>query len=196
MFSKKIIAFILGVTLLSFSLVTVFMFQYEIQNKFLPIYGKVSNFYLSDTKGEKFTLNHLKDKVWVAGLFFTTCSDICPVMNKNLANLHRSYHLVNDVAFVSITVNPEQDNPQVLAKYAEKFKANPNKWHFLTGSREEITDLAVKSFKMGSMEEPIFHSSKFVLIDRKTQIRGYYEGTDPKEIQILFKDLARLIKER
>ena len=113
-----------------------------------------------------------------------------------MAALHRSYHLEKDVHFVSFSVNPEQDTPAVLADYAKKFSADTHQWHFLTGTRAALTDIAVHSFKLGSIEEPIFHSADFVLIDRKGQMRGYYDGTDPKNIQLLFKAIAALLKEK
>jgi protein SCO1/2 len=81
-------------------------------------------------------------------------------------------------------------------KYAEKFKANTSKWHFLTGTRAQITELAVKSFKLGSIEEPVFHSPKFALVDRKGWIRGYYDGVQSGEVSQLFSDIASLLKEK
>jgi len=113
-----------------------------------------------------------------------------------MAALHRSFALVGNVTQVSITVNPEFDSAHVLQKYAEKYKANTSKWHFLTGSRAQITELAVKSFKLGSIEEPVFHSSKFALVDRQGLIRGYYDGVQPGEVSQLFTDITVLLKEK
>ena len=132
----------------------------------------------------------------VLSIIFTTCGGICPLMTKNMTQLFRSYRMVNDVSFVSITVNPETDTPTVLMDYAKKFDANMDQWHFLTGSREAITDIAVHGFKLGSIEEPIFHSAKFVLVDRQLHIRGYYDGTENAELSKLFKDVATLLNER
>ncbi|MDO8581000.1 MAG: SCO family protein, partial [Candidatus Omnitrophota bacterium] len=117
-------------------------------------------------------------------------------MNKHMAALHRAFDKVNGVRLVSITVNPEYDSSDVLAAYAKKYQASPEKWIFLTGSREEITRLAVQSFRMGSIEEPVFHSSYFALVDRHGFIRGYYDGTKQEGINQLFKDTSILIIER
>ena len=117
-------------------------------------------------------------------------------MTRHMAQLHQSFRLLDEVALVSISVNPEYDSPDILKQYAQKHKADTRKWYFLTGSQEDIQNLAVHSFKIGSLEEPIFHSGRFVLVDRKARIRGYYDGTQKEGIERLFKDAASLVKER
>ncbi len=184
----------LGICL--FTVVTGIFFFSEINPKKLPIYGQLQNFQLMDSTEKEFTLQNMSGKIWVADFVFTTCGSICPLMTKNMAALYRSYKLEPRVEFVSISVNPENDSPQVLAEYAKKNGADVNRWHFLTGSREAITQLAVEGFKIGSTEEPVFHSAKFILVDPQGRIRGYYEGTAQKEVRKLFKELAQLMKER
>ena len=97
---------------------------------------------------------------------------------------------------VSVSVNPENDSPQVLAEVAKRYHANIKKWHFLTGSREKIQNLAVKSFKIGSLDNPVFHSDQFVLVDPHAKIRAYYTGTEQKKVNSLFKDIASLMNEK
>ena len=174
---------------------TVFLFTRQTERPDLPFLGQVQDFNLFDEKGEEFSLSRLRGDIWIANFFFTTCSDICPVMSKNMAALHRSFALVGDVTQISITVNPEFDSSVVLKKYAQKYQANTSKWHFLTGTRAQITELAVNSFKLGSIEEPVFHSSKFALVDRQGSIRGYYDGVQPGEVSQLFTDITVLLKE-
>ena len=113
-----------------------------------------------------------------------------------MAKLYRSYKLEKDVHFVSISVNPEQDTPELLAKYANRFDADTKSWHFLTGARDTITNLAVNSFMIGDEKEPIFHSTQFVLVDKKGNIRGYYDGLEEEGIRNLFRDMARVRRER
>jgi protein SCO1/2 len=176
-------------------IVGIVLFQKEMSRPKMPVIGRVGDFTLLDTNGNDFSLSKLKGKVWVVDFFFTTCSDICPMMTKHMAQISRSFELLSDIALVSITVNPENDTPGVLKEYAQKQKAN-KQWHFLTGTREEITDLMINHFKIGAKEEPIFHSSYFALVDRYGMIRGYYEGTDQEAINRLFKDVSRVLKER
>jgi len=193
---KKLISTLIVLScILSFSFM-VYLFKLEAKPKDLPVIGQVANFTLFDSNSDEFTLNHLKGKVWLANFIFTTCSDICPIMSKNIASLHRSYVLENGVEMVSISVNPEYDTPEVMASYAEKFNAKTGKWHFLTGPREQIKKLSLNSFKIGSIDEPIFHSAYFALVDRYANIRGYYDGTKKEDIEVLFKDIAQLLREK
>jgi protein SCO1/2 len=158
----------------------------------LPVYGEVTPFRLIDARGQPFDSARLNNKVWVTAFFFTTCSGICPIMTKNLKSLHDMYSASPDVEFVSISVNPEQDTPEALAAYAQKYAADTGRWHFLTGAREDITRIATRNFKVGSVDEPVFHSAYFILVDRGGRIRGYYEGTQGEEVKRLSKDLVRL----
>lgn len=196
MIPKRTIPLILIPTFAFFAFFTVFFFKSAVKQAALPVIGYVNDFELTDTDNKPFTLNQLRGKIWIADFFFTTCSGICPTMSKNMASLHRSYVLENEVHMVSFSVNPENDSPEVLAEHAKKFKADTRKWHFLTGARDAIQKVAVNSFKLGSIDEPVFHSGYFVLVDKKAQIRGYYDGTNDEEVQKLFKDTASLLKEK
>ncbi|MCR4337801.1 MAG: SCO family protein [Candidatus Omnitrophica bacterium] len=191
-------SFIFALTLsafLGFILFTIFLFiQSRPAPKNLPVLGEIHDFQLTDQNEKLFSSQQLQGKVWVADLFFTTCGSICPLMNKNMAKLYRSYQLGKNVVFVSISVNPEQDTPAVLQQYARKYQGNQGPWYFLTGSRDEITKMVVNDFKLGTIENPIFHSSKFILVDGQGKIRGYYDGTSEQEITELFKDIAVLMK--
>ncbi len=158
----------------------------------LPVYGRVGRFQLTDAQGQPFDSARLNNKVWVTAFFFTTCSDICPILTRNLKSLQDMHQSHPDVEFVSLSVNPEQDTPQALSAYAQKYGADTSRWHFLTGSREDITKVAVQGFKVGSMEEPVFHSASFVLVDRQGNIRGYYDGTNKDEVKKLSEDLLKL----
>lgn len=178
-----------------FLIITVIKYSVGAQHSVpLPILGQVSHFSLYDEEGKPFTRENLQGKIWVANFFFTTCAGICPMMSAHMASLNRSFELEKDVHLVSFTVNPEQDSPQVLSEYAKKFKANTQKWHFLTGSREALTEIAVQSFKLGDIKEPIFHSSYFCLVDQEGRIRGYYEGMKKEGVNRLFKDASMLLR--
>ena len=196
MMMKKQIILVTTVSIFLFGGVSIFLFVQEIKSPPLQILGNIQDFQLLDTQMKEVSLKDLKGRVWIADFIFTTCSGICPVMTKHMLTLHRSFRMVDDLIMVSITVNPEYDSPMVLAQYAKSHGIDEKKWLFLSGSYDEIKDLAVKSFKIGSVEEPIFHSGQFVLVDRKARIRGYYDGTQKESIQELFHDTARLIRER
>lgn len=178
----------------------------------LKVYGTVPDFSLTERSGRKITLSDLKGKVWVALFFYTECRDICPLIVPQMGLLHLEYktdpEFRSEVRFVSITVDPERDTPQVLAKFADRFSANPDLWLFLTGDKAAIYRLTQEGFKvgMGEQENPpevtektgeekeIFHSSRLILVDRKAQIRGYYSGIEAEAMVRLRKDLRKLLQ--
>ncbi|MCA9408720.1 MAG: SCO family protein [Candidatus Omnitrophica bacterium] len=191
--------FFIGISIsvgILFAAFTIYSFQKELKKERLPAIGKVEEFSLLDQHGQEFHSRKLLGKVWIADFIFTTCSDICPLMTKNMASLSRTFEKVKGISLVSITVNPEYDTPDVLKKYENDVTAKADNWFFLSGNREDIRAIVIDSFKLGSIEEPIFHSGKFALVDRHGYIRGYYEGTETLDVNKLFKDAAELLKER
>jgi len=195
--SQKIIAAVI----IAFSLILsvafyIFLLKEHLNRKTLPMMGRVSNFQLIDTQGKDITLKDLKGKIWVVDFIFTTCGGICPMMSQNMARLYEHFHGDNRVHFVSISVNPENDTPEVLAEYAKRYSADPNRWHFLTGPREMIEQLAVSGFKVGSAKEPVFHSAYFILVDTQGLIRQYYEGTQKESIGKIKTDIEILLQEK
>ena len=192
---KKLMLYLLiGFTFILFFVFMVYSFNKTFVTKQLPALSQIRNFNLKDMSGESFELRRMKDKVWIVNFFFTTCSDVCVLMTKNMKSLYESFKIENDIAFVSVTVNPEQDTVEVLKEYTKKLKIDSEKWHFLTGDRQVIKEMLVSSFKLGDMKDPIFHSSYFSLVDKHGIIRGYYDGTSKDSIAELFKDAATLLK--
>ncbi len=176
---------------------TIFFFNAAMTtSKKLPVLGQVAAFKMTDSEENTFTSAQLRGKVWVANFFFTTCSDICPMMSKHMLILHKSFILESGLMLVSFSVNPEFDNAAVLKTYAKKYEADTKKWIFLTAKREEIQKLAIGSFKMGAINEPVFHSSYFALVDRNGYIRGYYDGTKEDYVNTLYTAAKILLKER
>ncbi|MFA5060079.1 MAG: SCO family protein [Candidatus Omnitrophota bacterium] len=176
-------------------LVIAVVYQLSPQKK-LPVLGNVVDFSLLDSTQKQVSLSNFKNKVWVANFFFTTCGSICPMMTQNMMKVYKRFLDDPDVHYVSISVNPEFDSPEILTRYAQKYGADPLKWHFLTGPRESIQELAVKGFKVGTVDEPVFHSSYFILIDKNANIRGYYDGITQKGVDQLTADIALLLKEK
>ncbi len=170
-----------------------FLYWQKTRPPALPVYGKIADFQLQNQDGKAVTLSDLKGKVWVADFMFTTCAELCPMMSRHMARLNQIFGNFENVRLVSISVNPENDTPSALKTYAQKYGADEKQWMFLTGPRDDIQKLAVESFKLGDMKEIAFHSPMFVLVDRKAQVRGYYDSTDEAKRERLVKDLNRLL---
>tara|TARA_Y100000310_G_scaffold64662_1_gene60160 strand:+ start:941 stop:1489 length:549 start_codon:yes stop_codon:yes gene_type:complete len=156
-------------------------------------YGKIPRFELIDQKEEPFTFKDLNNEVWVANFICTTCAGPCTSMSEIMASLHKQLNYEHDIHTVSITVNPEYDNAQILKTYSDRYDADHDRWHFVTGSRDKIKELAVDGFHIGVKEDVISHSTLFVLVDQNRIIRGYYNGTELDEIKKLVRDVKRLL---
>ena len=159
-------------------------------------YHKISNFKLINQNGKEITEEFYKDKIYVADFFFTTCQDICPIMTKNMYQLQEKLKNYNDILFLSHTVIPEIDTVQQLKKYAIENKIDESRWNLVTGDKKQIYDLARKSYLAVEDTEfgdyDMIHTENFMLIDKKRQIRGFYDGTDNSEIQRLLNDIEIL----
>jgi protein SCO1/2 len=154
------------------------------------VYNQVPDFVLTAQSGGEFSKQALDGKVWVADFIFTTCTGPCPRMSSQMHHLQTQ---VKDVALVSFTVDPEHDTPQVLSDYAKKFQAEPGRWYFLTGPRNTLQLLMRRAFMLGDVN--MTHSTRFVLVDQKGRVRGYYETTEAEDLKRLVADIRRLIRE-
>ena len=161
-------------------------------------YHKISDFELINQNGQKITQEFYNNKIYVADFFFTTCQDICPIMTKNMYRLQEELKNDNDILFLSHTVIPEVDTVQQLKKYSIENKVNDSKWNLVTGDKKQIYELARKSYLAVEDTEygefDMIHTENFMLIDKKRQIRGFYDGTDDLEIDRLLSDIEILKK--
>ena len=160
----------------------------------LPVFHAVGDFILTDSANRPFQFQKLRGKVIIVDFIFTTCQGVCPMMTKNMKTLYEQFRDKKNVAFLSITVNPEYDTPDILAKYVKNLNIDPNQWVFLTGTRDSIQRVAVEKFKIGSVDEPVFHSAYFVLVDQHGNARGYYDGSEDAMMQKLANDTKLLTK--
>lgn len=159
------------------------------------VYGKVPAMTLTDQTGAAFDLGKdLHGKVWIANFIFTRCSGICPIMSGNMKRIAAQMPQ-EDIRFVSFTVDPEFDKSEVLAQYAKRFGEDP-RWHFLTGSKSELHELSQQHFRLGVTEEgqAVMHSSKFVLVDREGDIRGYFDSEASEFPAALLKEAHGLLQ--
>ena len=161
----------------------------------LPVIKDVPSFLFKTQDGESYSENELKGKITVLDFMFTTCAGPCPIMTNNMAHLYQDYTNVEEVQFVSITVDPAVDNEEILKQYANANGVDDDRWQFLTSDIDAIKDLKKNGFMLYADELPRGHAIKFVLIDPKGRIRKYYDGTDKASIAVLRNDLNNLVKE-
>jgi protein SCO1 len=166
-----------------------------------PILGEVPEFTLINRDGRTLHRADLAGSPWIADFIFTRCPASCPMMTSRMARLVQELPADSGVRFVSFSVDPEHDAPEVLERYAASFKA-PARWYFLTGDGRQIYRLSKEGFKLGvdaapqasgiETAEPILHSTRFVLVDGGGRIRGYYEAFDEESMKRLEADLRAL----
>jgi len=167
----------------------------------LPNYARVPDFKFTERSGKEIKLADLKGNVWIADFIFTRCQGTCPLLTGQMAGLQEKL-APSDIKLVSFSVDPEHDTPRVLSEYASRYHAQENKWFFLTGPKNEIWNFVTDGFSLGVSKptpedlkagaEPVIHSNRFVLVDRGSNIRGYYDGSEASAVQKLIEDALQL----
>lgn len=168
-------------------------------------FNYIGNFSLTERSGEKITGEMLKGKICIFNFIFTRCATYCPLMSQQFSIMQDIIGKYKNVYLISITGDPEFDNTKVLQEFANKYGAK-NRWLFLTGDKETIYNLSINKFQLGLKKatpqelkegtDIIMHSTKFILVDEKGKIRGYYDSKEQKSIQKLYEDLDKLVKKR
>lgn len=175
--------------------------------KKLSIYGNpghtVKPFSFLNQDGKVVTDKDFTNKIYVVEYFFTTCEGICPKMNENMSKVYQAFRGQNDVAILSHTVDPETDTVEQLKRYSLKFDADPLQWIFVTGNKDSLYKMAIKSYIVPVTEDttntdvlPDFiHTEKFILVDKEKHIRGIYDGTNEGSVKQLIGDIKTLQSE-
>lgn len=160
----------------------------------------IAPFKLINQNGDTITDQLFNNKIYVADFFFTTCTNICPIMTGQLKRVYDEYKGDTGIMFLSHTSLPESDTPPVLKKYALRFSAELPQWQFVTGNKKEIYHLARNSYlavktKGNGDKDDFIHTENLVLIDAKKRIRGFYDGTSTDDVNQLIEDIATLKEE-
>jgi len=172
---------------------------HALSNRPLPSYGTVPTFELVNQDAQPFGSQQLAGKIWIADFIFTTCPGPCPIISTRMSELQKPLEK-SDVHFVSFSVNPETDTPPVLRVYADKLRKEPFRWDFLTGPRGAIGSISRDGFKLGlsdgEQDTGPVHSTRFVLVDRRGTIRGYYDALAADGVTKLLADTNHLLREQ
>jgi len=168
----------------------------------MPPIGPVAAFSLTNENNQAVSLADLQGRVWVADIIFTRCPGPCLRMSKQMRELQTALPAASKAKLVSLTTDAEFDTPPVLQKYAERFEADTNRWMFLTGDKRAVANLAIDSLKLTAVakkpgerttpEDLFVHSTIFVIVDKKAQLRGVFQtgGEDVDWSQSKAKILA------
>lgn len=164
------------------------------------IYQTIPAFAFLNQDSTLITQETFKDKIYIADFFFTSCSTICPVMHRHMKEIFDQYKTNADVMFLSHTIDFKYDKPSVLKKYAQKLGVDGNKWQFVWGTKENVYNLAEKSYltvveEDSTATDGYIHQGWLVLIDKQKRIRGAYDGTKKEQVEQLKKDVEILLAE-
>lgn len=163
-------------------------------------YHTIKDFKLYNQNGETITKDYYRDKIYIADFFFTTCQTICPIMTDHMLEIQEKLKNDEEVLLLSHTVIPNHDSVPVLRKYADEKGVKDEKWNLVTGDKKQIYDLARKSYLAAKSDGDggpfdMIHTENFVLVDKRSRIRGFYDGTNPDAIAQLMEDIEILKKE-
>lgn len=165
-------------------------------NSKLPVIAQVADFTLTNQLDRPIRLADLRGQVWVADIIFTRCPGPCGTMTKRMSELQAAFPTNAPVQLVSLTTDPAHDTPRALASYAQRFGADSNRWHFLTGPKDDLVKLAVNSLKLTTLDKEeasrtspadlFIHSTIFVVVDKLGRLRAAFESLDnvPTEEEI------------
>ena len=202
---KGWIAAAVAVTLLLAGLSGVHFFRKALQDiepldAGLSVWGDAPLFALEESGGGTVKSEDLKGRVWLADFIFTHCTGPCPVLTSQMQALQEMLDPEWPVTLISFTVDPDRDTPEVLAKYATRYGADPDRWCFLTGDRDVIYDLVGTGFNVpvgppqpGS--DQMIHSLMLVLVDGEGQIRNIYNVLAKGVAEKILPDVERLVVE-
>lgn len=151
----------------------------------LPVIGPVPEFTLTNQLGRAATLASLRGQAWVGDIIFTRCSGPCPKMTRRMSEVAAAVPAGLPVKFITLTTDPEYDQPRVLNAYAVKYGADAARWQFLTGPKLEIAKVAADGLKLTALakkpeertadDDLFIHSTIFVVVDKQGRLRGAFQ---------------------
>ena len=188
------------------TLVIAFLFVRERLDPPPGVFGKVPAFTLTNQLGQAVSGSNLLGQVWIADVIFSRCPIACERMSRKMSVLQSAIAPGGPVRFISLTADPGFDTPSVLKKYAERHQSSPEHWHFLTGPKKEIYELAIGGLKFivvdnteknpPNIEEYFLHSQQFVLVDKQGRIRGWFDSEEPDSQEKILLAVRMLAREK
>lgn len=160
----------------------------------LPVYGTNPQFELMERKGELFNSKDMAGTLWLVDFIFTNCKGACPVMSGHMSDFYKLYAHSDKIRFLSISVDPERDTLEVLREYAKSQGVVDDRWLFVRGAIDSVITICEKGYMLAAEDLPMGHSTKFILIDQNSQIRGYYDALydpDVEQLKVHIRELAR-----
>ncbi len=166
----------------------------------LPVLASVPRFELTDQRGLPFGTVDLAGRIWVASFVFTRCETVCPAITAKMKQVQdHARQLGSEFHLVSFSVDPDHDTPEILAAYARLHGASPRLWSFLTGPADAVRTAVSDGLKVsmgrdeGAAADGISHGTHLVLVDRRGQVRAYYDPDEPGVVDKVLRDIGLVV---
>ncbi len=159
----------------------------------------IASFQFTNQEGEAFGSHQLEGKIYVANFFFTSCPSICPKMTNNLVRVSDAFKNTADVGLVSFSVTPDIDSVATLKRFHDLYELRDH-WSLLTGSQDDIYNLARKSyfveerFGLTLSSNEFLHTERCIIIDKYGHIRGVYNATVALDMDRIIDDINQLLE--
>jgi len=168
----------------------------------MPVLNYVQPFSFINQDGQRVSEQQVDGKVYVAEYFFTTCPNICPMLNNNMKKVYEAYKNEARFLILSHTCNPGTDSAAQLKRYADSMHVNTDRWWFLTGRKDSLYRAARMSYLLddpknnfANIDDQFMHTQFFALVDKTGRVRKIYDGLKKDEVDQLQKDIGKLLKE-
>jgi protein SCO1 len=163
------------------------------------IYHTVPDFAFVNQDSQQVTNADFEGRAYVVDFFFTSCPTICPKVKREMLRLYDRYKDDDRISLLSHSIDVRRDTVGRLREYAAGMGVSTPKWHFVTGDKSAIYDIADDYFSV-AIEDPeapggFDHSGRLILVDANRHVRAFCDGTDPASVDQFMKDIDRLLKE-
>lgn len=162
-------------------------------------YKKIPDFRFINQDSAIITNSTFAGKVYVADFFFTSCPTICPMMTQQMLRIYKQYETDDRLLLLSHSIDTKHDTVGRLREYANNLEVESTKWHFVTGEKAAIFEIADDYFNIvvedASLPGGYDHSGRFTLVDQDGLIRAYCNGTDPAEVDQFMKSINKLLED-
>lgn len=171
----------------------------QIEKNGTLVYEKIPTFSFVNQDGQRVTPATFAHKAYVVDFFFTSCPTICPTLAQQMLRIYDRFEAEPGLVLLSHTIDPKRDSVARLAKYAANLGVDSDRWHFVTGEKDELFGIADDYFNIvledASVPEGLDHSGRIVLVDKEKHIRAYCNGTNPKEVDAFMVKIEQLLAE-
>lgn len=164
------------------------------------VYPTIRDFSFVNQDSLSITNATFAGKAYVADFFFISCPTICPRVTKQMLRIYSRYAQDDRLLLLSHTVDPKHDTVGRLREHAQRLEVSSKKWHFVTGNRDELYNIANDYFSPRPSEDAAApggfnHSGLLILVDAQRHVRAFADGTDPEAVDEFMVDIDRLLRE-